>query len=100
MNKKNVGLGFVLIVLAVYLIVSRMGLLPALPFFKVIFTVFFGYGVIHGILRRSFFESIMSLAVLGCMYDDLLHIEAITPWILLFAAFLIFHGSLHIQKIR
>lgn len=92
MSKKNVGWGLVLIVLAVYLIVSRMGLLPALPFFKVIFTVFFGYGVIHGILRRSFFESIMSLAVLGCMYDDLLHIEEITPWILLLAAFLISCG--------
>lgn len=92
MSKKNVGWGLVLIVLAVYLIVSRMGLLPALPFFKVIFTAFFGYGVIHGILKRSFFETIMSLAILGCMYDDLLHIEAITPWILLFSALLISCG--------
>lgn len=92
MNKKNVGWGLVLILLAVYLIVSRLGFWPNFPFFTVVFTIVFGYGVINGIAKRSFVQSIMSLAILGCIYDKQLHIEPITPWILLISALLISAG--------
>ena len=83
MKKKSIALGIVLILLAVYLVVSRLGFAPALPFFTIVFTLILAYTTIKGFVKLHFTEAFLSLAILGCIHDELLHIEALTPWTLL-----------------
>lgn len=56
---------------------------------KIIFTIIFGYTAIRGIMKVDFMQITMSLGILGWVYDDVLGIEAITPWIILISAFLL-----------
>lgn len=92
MKRKSIAWGIVLIVLAVYLVTSSLDLIPHLPIFKILFTLFMAYICVKGILKINFFEIIMPLALLGCVYDDVLGITEITPWILILAAFLVSVG--------
>lgn len=89
MKKKRIAFALILILIAVYLIVNQLGLIPKIPFFSILFTVLFCYIAIHGLIRLHFFEAMVSLAIVGCINDKLLHIEAITPWTLLIAAVMI-----------
>lgn len=89
MKRKSMVWGIILILLAAYLVVSRLGLMPNIPFGKVIFTIIFGYTAIRGIMKADFLQITMSLGILGWVYDDVLGIEAITPWIILISAFLL-----------
>ncbi|MCM1105488.1 MAG: LiaF-related protein [Blautia sp.] len=89
MKKKSIAWALVLILLAVYLIVSRMGFAPALPFFTLVFTLLFFYTALKGFIRLHFFEGFLSLAILGCIHDEFLGITAITPWTLLLAGVLL-----------
>ena len=63
--------------------------------YVILFTLFFVYTAVHGIMKKSIFEPVMSVAFLGCIYAKPLGITAITPWILLGAALLIAIG-LHV----
>ena len=89
MKKKSIAWGIILILLAAYLVVSRLGLMPDIPFGRIIFTIIFGYTAIRGIMKVDFLQITMSLGILGWVYDDVLGIEAITPWIILISAFLL-----------
>lgn len=89
MKKKSIAWGIILILFAAYLVISRLGLMPNIPVGKIIFTVIFGYTAIRGIMKTDFMQITMSLGILGWVYDDVLGIEAITPWIILLAAFLL-----------
>lgn len=89
MKKKDISLALILILIAVYLIVSRLDIMPKIPIFTILFTVLFVYWAFRGFMRRHFFEGVVSLAIVGCINDDLLGIEAITPWTLMAAAVLI-----------
>lgn len=89
MKKKDISLALILILIGVYLIVSRLDIMPRIPVFTILFTVLFVYWAIRGFMRRHFFEGVVSLAIVGCINDDLLGIEAITPWTLMAAAVLI-----------
>lgn len=73
---------------AVYLVVSQIFKLPEISAFTVILTVFLLSIVIQGIRKLNFFFILFGLALIGCLYDKLLGIEALTPWTLLGAAFL------------
>ena len=84
-----------LILVAVYFMMAKLAILPKLPVFTVLFTLFFVYTAVHGIMKKSIFEPVMSVAFLGCIYAKPLGITAITPWILLGAALLIAIG-LHV----
>ena len=88
-NTKNILWGLLLILLAVYLVVSKLGMLPQLPFFTVVFSVFFAVTAIHGLIKGHFWVASMSVGILGCIHDEFLGITEITPWILLVAACII-----------
>lgn len=92
MKKKNLFWGFVLIVLAVYVLVSRAGVIPDLPVGKILVSLVCVYIMIKGVINRNFSEILIPLAVIGCQYDKFLGITAITPWPLLLAAILISIG--------
>lgn len=89
MKKRNIFWAVILIFIAVYLVVSKMHMIPAIPFFKILFTVIFVYTAVYGFVRLHFFEGMLSVGLLGCMYDKVLGIQAITPWTLLLAACLV-----------
>lgn len=88
-EKRNIFWAVILIFIAVYLVASKMHMIPAIPFFKILFTVIFVYTAVYGFVRLHFFEGMLSVGLLGCMYDKVLGIQAITPWTLLLAACLV-----------
>ncbi len=88
MKKKSIFWGLVLILIAVYMIVSRLGFLPEFSFFTILFTILFGALVIDGCMNRNIYEMLLPAAGILCLYDDMLGIEEITPWPILIAALL------------
>ena len=89
MKKKDISVALILILIAVYLIASRLHIMPKIPVFTILFTVLFVYTAIRGFMRRHFFEGVVSLAIVGCINDDILGIQEITPWTLMAAAVLV-----------
>lgn len=87
-NKRSIFWGIAFILVAVYLIVGRLGLLPDIPFFKLLCTVVFAGLVIEGIINRNIYEILIPIALLLCIYDEPLQITAITPWPVIAAAVL------------
>lgn len=92
MKKSNVIGGILLILLAVFVVLNKIGVLPDIQWFRLILTVFMGYLVIRSVPKLNFFGIILPLCIVGCMYDAELGIEAITPWTLLFAGLLLSGG--------
>lgn len=87
--KKSIIWGLVLILAGVYLLISRMGLIPKLPFFTVVFTILFVYTAVQGLFKKSFTLMFVSVALLGWVYDEYLKIDTIAPWPLIPAALLV-----------
>ena len=88
MKNKNIFWGITLVFLALCLLLSYTDLAPNIPFYKIVLTIFLIYTTVKSIFNINFFGALMSLALLGCLHSKLLHITAITPWPLLFSAFL------------
>lgn len=82
---KNYTIAMILILIAGYLLVSRLDIIPKIPIFPILFTLVFAYAAIRALLRLHFFEGMLSLAIIGCINDKLLGIEAITPVTLIVA---------------
>lgn len=90
MNKKNVAWGILLIMIAVYYLLSKLEIIPEeFSTSKVIFTVLFVLIALKGLLDHSFTAFVLSLGVIGCIHAELLHITKITTWPLLLASLLI-----------
>ena len=92
MNKKSIFWGLSFILLAAYVIVSKLGIMPAVPIVKVIFAILFAAWAVKGLVSLHFFEFFKPLAIIGCIFDKELGIQAITPWTLVFAALLLSVG--------
>ncbi len=88
----NTLLAFLLIFCAVYLIASKLELLPTLNgigIFDLLLTVFFLSILLQGLRNKSFGKIFFSVAFLGIIYDEFLGITALTPWTILLAALLL-----------
>lgn len=90
--RRNISGGIIMILLAIIIVGSGMGMLPNIPWFKLLCTVCFTIIAVKGLVKREFFGCIMSLCCLGWMYDDVLGIEAITPFPLFVAGVLLAIG--------
>lgn len=88
MKKSNIFWGLIIILFALCFLLSYTDFAPDIPFYKIFITMVLIYTTIKSIFDLNFFGILMSLALLGCLYDDLLKITAITPWPLLITAFL------------
>lgn len=86
--KKNYFWGLFLVLAAVYLIISRLGYLPAVGIFTVIATIICIAAFVHSLLHLSFGGMLFPLAFISILYDEQLGITAITPWTVLLAALL------------
>lgn len=88
MKKRNVFWGAILILMAVLLIVTNLGLIKGIGFWSVLFTVFFAGCLIDGIIKRDITVILFSLAFLCIVWSDTLGLQKITPWPVLGAALL------------
>ena len=88
MRNKNVFWGIVLLAAAAALLLGRLGYLEGVGFWPIIFNIGLLAILLKGIARRNFDQIIFPLAALIIVNDELLGLEAITPWPVLGAALL------------
>lgn len=88
MKKERIFWGLFFIVSAVFLIISRMGMLGDVGVFSLLLTVFFAACLIKSVVHRSVTGVLFSVAFLCIIYAGPLGIEEITPWPVLGAALL------------
>lgn len=88
MRGKNVFLGIVLLLGAAAILLGRFGFLGGIGFWTIVFDIFLLAILVRGITRGGFGAIIFSLAFLIIVNDELLGLEAITPWPVLAAALL------------
>lgn len=91
-KNNNIFIGVVLIFLAVYMIISRLGGGFKLPVFSICVSAVLIYMIVKGVKKKDFGMIFIPAALLAWQYDDFLHIEAITPWIVLLAAIMLTVG--------
>lgn len=91
--------GIILIMLAIILIISKLGYLKDFGIWSLLFTIFLIYVIIKSIYPINFGGILFPIAFLCIIYDKQLHIEELTPWTVLIVAALgtiglsmIFHG--------
>ena len=89
MKEKNILGGIALIIVAAILVANGMGVLPDIPWFGLICSVFLGAYAIKGLWKREFFGAMMALAFVAWIWNEYLLIENITPFPLLLAAALL-----------
>lgn len=87
-GKKSIFWGIVLLLLAVALLARRLGYLEGIGFWPILFSAVLVMFLVKGIVRGNFGTILFSLAFLVIVNDELLHLEAITPWPVLGAALL------------
>lgn len=85
-ERKNIFIGIMFIVIAVFIIVSAMGVFGQIGFWTLVLTPFFVAWLIAGIFKLSWTGILFPVAFLAILYDEMLGIEALTPWPVLLAA--------------
>lgn len=100
MKSRKIFWGIFFILAAVYVVVSKFGILPDIGVFSILITVFLLWLLVEGIRQINFYEILFSIAFICIVYDEPLGITALTPWTVLGAALLgsiglsmIFNGS-------
>lgn len=89
MKKNNITGGLILIVLALFLIGSSMGIIPTVPWFQILCTGLLAVLIIRSLWKRRFLGAVMSLCLVAWLWEKELGIEEITPWPLLLAGLLL-----------
>lgn len=92
MIKRKIFWGIFFIVMALIVIVSKLGILPDVGVFALLATVFLVWMAVDGVRHRNFYEMLFAVAFLCIIYDGPLGIEALTPWTVLAAALLLSIG--------
>ena len=95
-NSGKILWGLFFILAAVYVVVSKLWIMPEISVFSVLLTVFFIGLFLNGIRNVNFWEILFSIAFICIIYDDWLGITALTPWTVLGAALL---GSIGLSLI-
>ncbi len=85
-NGKKVFWGVLFLLGAVALIVSNLGYLGGFNFWTVLISIGLIGFFVEGLVSRNFGMMLFALAFLGIIHDEVLGIEALTPWPLLGAA--------------
>lgn len=96
MKSSKVFWGIFFILAAVYVIVSKFGILPDVDVFRIVITVILLWTLVQGIRQVNFFEILFSIAFIYMVYDSILGIKMLTSWTVLGAALL---GSIGLSMI-
>ena len=83
MKSSKVFWGIFFILAAVYVVISKFGILPDIGVFSIILTVFFLWLFVEGIRNVNFWEILFSIAFICIIYNKPLGITALTPWTVL-----------------
>lgn len=92
MKKRKIFWGIFFIVMAMIVVVSKLGILPDVGVFALLATVFLVWMAADGVRHGNFYEMLFAAAFLCIIYDKPLGIEALTPWTVLAAALLLSIG--------
>lgn len=92
MRKRKIFWGIFFIVMAMIVVVSKLGILPDVGVFALLATVFLVWMTVDGVRHRNFYEMLFAVAFLCIIYDKPLGIETLTPWTVLAAAALLSIG--------
>lgn len=92
MKKRKIFWGIFFIMMAMIVVVSKLGILPDVGLFSLLATVFLVWMTVDGVRHGNFYEIIFAVAFLCIIYDKPLGIEALTPWTVLAAALLLSIG--------
>ena len=87
-GKNKIFWGIVCLLGAVAILAQRLGFLEGIGFWPVFFSICLTACLIRGIARGRIGTILFSIAFLIIVNDELLHLEAITPWPVLLAALL------------
>lgn len=96
MKSSKVFWGIFFILAAVYVVISKFGILPDVGVFSILLTVCLIWMFVEGIRCLNFYEMLFSVAFICIIYDEQLGITALTPWTVLGAALL---GSIGLSMI-
>lgn len=86
MKSSKILWGGLFILAAIYIVVSKFGVVPDIGMFRIGITVFLVWMFIEGIRNIDFFGILFSVAFLCIVYDRQLGITELTPWTVLGAA--------------
>lgn len=87
-GRKSIFWGVVLLLAAAALLLGRLGYLEGVGFWTILFSAILISFLVKGIVRLRIGTILFSLAFLVIVNDELLYLEAITPWPVLGAALL------------
>lgn len=96
MKSSKVFWGIFFILAAIYVVVSKFGILPDVGVFSIMITVCLIWMFVEGIRHVNFYEILFSIAFICIVYAKPLGITALTPWTVLGAALL---GSIGLSMI-
>jgi len=85
-GKNSIVWGMIFLLGAAALLAKKLGYVEKIGFWTILFSAILAGFLIKGILKRSIAQILFSLAFLVIVNDELLHLEAITPWTVLWAA--------------
>lgn len=89
MRKNRIFTGLLLIGFAVFMMMSSMGLIPDIPWFKLFCAVALGSWTLRALLDRDFFGTFLSASIIAWIFEEELMIEHLAPFpICVAAAFL------------
>lgn len=88
MKTRKVFWGVFFILAAVYVIVSKLSILPDIGVFRILLTVGSIWILLEGIRYLNFYGILFPIAFICIIYDKQLGITALTPWTVLGAALL------------
>jgi len=94
-NYKDIFWGIILVALGVVLVLAKLGVMPwleAIPVGRLIATIILLAISITGITDRNVFVTLIPISLIACLFDEELHITAITPWVLIIATVLVCIG--------
>ena len=89
MKKNNVLGGMFLILIAAIMMGSSLGLIPDLPWFKLLCGAALAIWTVKALFRREYFGTFISLGLIAWLFERELGISDITPFPLLIAAGLV-----------
>ncbi|MDE7477896.1 MAG: hypothetical protein K2M91_08090, partial [Lachnospiraceae bacterium] len=92
MKRRKIFWGIFFIVMALVVVVSKLGILPDVGVFSILATAFLVWMTVNGIRHRNFYAIMFSIAFISIIYDEPLGIEMLTPWTILAAASLLSIG--------
>ena len=86
MRKNRIFTGILLIGFAVFMMLSSMGLIPDIPWFKLFCGVALGSWCLRALMDRDFFGTFLSASIIAWIFEEELMIEHLAPFPLCVAA--------------